>query len=74
MTDAAKDAFIRRRVIVNTASNYVAKIMTLGIWFFLTPFLLRQLGASDYGLWSRRAAWWRPRCGFTWDSASWPSY
>jgi O-antigen/teichoic acid export membrane protein len=51
MTDAAKDAFIRRRVIVNTASNYVAKIMTLGIWFFLTPFLLRQLGASDYGLW-----------------------
>ncbi len=50
-TDAAKDAFIRRRVIVNTASNYVAKIMTLGIWFFLTPFLLRQLGASDYGLW-----------------------
>ena len=50
-TDAAKDALIRRRVIVNTASNYVAKIMTLGIWFFLTPFLLRQLGASDYGLW-----------------------
>jgi O-antigen/teichoic acid export membrane protein len=49
--DAAKDALIRRRVIVNTASNYVAKIMTLGIWFFLTPFLLRQLGASDYGLW-----------------------
>jgi O-antigen/teichoic acid export membrane protein len=50
-TDAAKDAFIRRRVIVNTASNYVAQILTLGIWFFLTPFLLRQLGASDYGLW-----------------------
>jgi len=50
-TDAAKDAFIRRRVIVNTASNYVAKILTLGVWFFLTPFLLRQLGVSDYGLW-----------------------
>ena len=50
-TDAAKDAFIRRRVIVNTASNYVAQILTLGVWFFLTPFLLRQLGASDYGLW-----------------------
>ena len=50
-TDAAKDAFIRRRVIVNTASNYVAKILTLGVWFFLTPFLLRKLGASDYGLW-----------------------
>ena len=49
--DAAKDAFLRRRVIVNTASNYVAKILTLGVWFFLTPFLLRQLGASDYGLW-----------------------
>jgi O-antigen/teichoic acid export membrane protein len=50
-TDAAKDAFLRRRVIVNTASNYVAKILTLGVWFFLTPFLLRELGASDYGLW-----------------------
>ncbi len=50
-TDAEKDAFIRRRVIVNTASNYVAKILTLGVWFFLTPFLLRELGANDYGLW-----------------------
>jgi O-antigen/teichoic acid export membrane protein len=50
-TDAAKDTFIRRRVIVNTASNYAAQILTLVIWFFLTPFLLRQLGASDYGLW-----------------------
>lgn len=50
-TDAAKDAFIRRRVIVNTVSNYAAKVLTLGVWFFLTPFLLRQLGASDYGLW-----------------------
>ena len=49
--DAAKDVFIRRRVIVNTASNYVAKFLTLGVWFFLTPFLLRQLGDSDYGLW-----------------------
>ncbi len=49
--DAAKDAFLRRRVIVNTASNYLAKILTLGVWFFLTPFLLHQLGASDYGLW-----------------------
>lgn len=48
---AEKDAFIRRRVIVNTASNYVAKILTLSVWFFLTPFLLRQLGANDYGLW-----------------------
>lgn len=49
--DAEKDAFIRRRVIVNTASNYVAKILTLSVWFFLTPFLLRQLGINDYGLW-----------------------
>jgi O-antigen/teichoic acid export membrane protein len=49
--DVSKDTFIRRRVIVNTASNYVAKILTLGVWFFLTPFLLRQLGANDYGLW-----------------------
>ncbi len=50
-TDATKDARLRRRVMVNTASNTVAQVFTLGIWFFLTPFLLQQLGASDYGLW-----------------------
>lgn len=46
----AKTSAIRRRVLVSTLSNYVGKVFTLGIWFFLTPFILRQLGATDYGL------------------------
>jgi O-antigen/teichoic acid export membrane protein len=51
VSDTTKDAVIRRRVLLNTLSNYVGQVFTLGIWFFLTPFLLRQLGASAYGLW-----------------------
>ena len=49
--DTAKNTLIRRRVVYSTASNYGAKIITLSIWFFLTPFILRQLGPSGYGLW-----------------------
>ncbi len=45
-----KSTVIRRRVVVSTLSNYVGKVFTLGIWFFLTPFILSQLGATDYGL------------------------
>lgn len=46
-----KDATIRRRVLVGTASNYLGKLVTLAVWFFLTPFILKRLGESDYGLW-----------------------
>lgn len=49
--EANKDKTIRTQVLRNTLSNIVGKVVTLGVWFFLTPFLLRQLGASDYGLW-----------------------
>ena len=49
--DTAKDTVIRRHVLRSTASNYGAKLITLGIWFLLTPFILHQLGPSGYGLW-----------------------
>ena len=49
--DVAKDRLIRQRVVRGTASNYVGKVLTLGTWFLLTPFILRQLGANSYGLW-----------------------
>jgi O-antigen/teichoic acid export membrane protein len=49
--DPAKDAVIRRHVLRSTASNYGAKLITLGTWFLLTPFILHQLGPSGYGLW-----------------------
>lgn len=47
-----KSAAIRRRMVISTLSNYVGKVYTLGVWFFLTPFILRQLGATDYGLYA----------------------
>jgi O-antigen/teichoic acid export membrane protein len=48
---ASSSPSIRRRVIVNTLTNYISKFFTLGAWFFLTPFMLRVLGPSDYALW-----------------------
>jgi O-antigen/teichoic acid export membrane protein len=50
-TPPAKDKQIRSQVLRNTISNTIGKVVTLGVWFFLTPFLLHQLGASDYGMW-----------------------
>ena len=49
--DSIKDTQIRRSVLVGVTSNYAGKLINLGVWFFLTPFLLRHLGASAYGLW-----------------------
>ena len=49
--DAAKDALIWQRALRNVVSNYFGAFITLGIGFFLTPFILRQLGASGFGLW-----------------------
>ena len=42
-----KTQIIFRQVLINTLSNYGGKIVTLGIWFFLTPFILNRLGQSD---------------------------
>jgi O-antigen/teichoic acid export membrane protein len=49
--DAEKDRLIRWRILRGTGSNYLGKVITLATWFFLTPFILHRLGASDYGLW-----------------------
>jgi O-antigen/teichoic acid export membrane protein len=50
-TEAAPEGRLRRGVVLNTLTNYANKILTLGVWFFLTPFLVRKLGDSEYGLW-----------------------
>jgi len=50
-TDAAADRVIARRVARGAATNYADKIIALGIGFFLTPFILRHLAATGYGLW-----------------------
>jgi O-antigen/teichoic acid export membrane protein len=49
---AAPDTLIRSRVLRNTVSNYIGKVLTLGIFFFLTPFILHQLGPNTFGLWT----------------------
>jgi O-antigen/teichoic acid export membrane protein len=36
----------------STASNLASRLVMLGTWFFLTPFMVHQLGESEYGLWA----------------------
>ncbi len=50
-SDPAKDSQLRRHVFRNTLSNYAGKFFILGVWFFLTPFLVHRLGSQIYGLW-----------------------
>lgn len=49
--EAKKNEQLTWRVFSNTLSNYAGKIVTLGVGFFLTPFLVHQLGPATYGLW-----------------------
>jgi O-antigen/teichoic acid export membrane protein len=42
---------INRQVLLNSLSNFIGKSINIVSWFFLTPFILGQLGASVYGLW-----------------------
>jgi O-antigen/teichoic acid export membrane protein len=43
---------IRHQALFNAASNYVGKFAALAVWFFLTPFILHELGDDNYGLWA----------------------
>lgn len=36
----------------NTTANYAGTIIVTGIGFFITPFLVRELGATQYGIWA----------------------
>jgi O-antigen/teichoic acid export membrane protein len=49
---AGKDALIRRRVFNAIFTNWASKVVTLAIRFFLTPFILHRLGATEFGLWA----------------------
>jgi O-antigen/teichoic acid export membrane protein len=42
---------IRSHVFRSTASNLVGQAVILGTGFFLAPFVLHRVGATDYGLW-----------------------
>lgn len=47
----SKDVLIRQRILRSAATSYVGRIVTMVTWLLLTPFLLHQLGPSQYGLW-----------------------
>jgi O-antigen/teichoic acid export membrane protein len=40
-----------RYVFINSVSNYIGRIVNMGTWLVLTPFILNQLGDQVYGLW-----------------------
>ena len=42
---------IARHLLRSTASNVAGQLVVLGVWFALTPFMVHQLGAANYGLW-----------------------
>jgi O-antigen/teichoic acid export membrane protein len=52
MVKESKKSTVVRHVFLSGLSNYVGKIVNLGIGFVLTPFILSQLGDSIYGLWA----------------------
>jgi O-antigen/teichoic acid export membrane protein len=50
MKDESRRNKVARHVVLSSLSNYIGKIINLGVWFVLTPFILAQLGESLYGL------------------------
>jgi O-antigen/teichoic acid export membrane protein len=48
---AGQNSPLGRRVIFSTAANYVGRFTGFLSGFLLTPFLVRHLGPSAYGLW-----------------------
>ena len=52
MVNETKLPSIVRHVFLSSLSNYIGKLVNLGLWFVLTPFILSQLGDRAYGLWA----------------------
>ncbi|MEL6447903.1 MAG: oligosaccharide flippase family protein [Pseudomonadota bacterium] len=42
---------MKRRLILNTASNYALFVLQIAVAFIMTPLYVRYLGLRDYGLW-----------------------
>lgn len=49
--DHDEDAGLVRHLLTSTFANYAGQIVILLVWFFLTPFILDRIGATQYGLW-----------------------
>lgn len=50
--EATTDAAMSRRVLRGAIGNYLERAVWLGTYVFLTPFIVRRLGATDFGLWT----------------------
>jgi len=48
--EQSKHAGIQRQVALGAASNYAGQFINLGVWFVLTPIIVRHLGV-EYSLW-----------------------
>ncbi len=40
------------RIARSTISSVAGRLVTFGVWFFLTPVILHGVGATSYGLWA----------------------
>ncbi len=47
----SSSAQVHRRLTLNTISNVSRYVLSIGIAFYLTPFIVRTLGDSIYGFW-----------------------
>ena len=47
-----KTTAIRRQVALGTVANYAGRTVILGVWFVVTPVILRDLGTTQFGLWA----------------------
>jgi O-antigen/teichoic acid export membrane protein len=52
VANETKRPSVVRHVLLSSLSNYIGKLISLGLWFVLTPFILSQLGDRAYGLWA----------------------
>ena len=39
----------RKQTILNMVSSFISQLLSLGISFFLTPYIVSKLGAAAYG-------------------------
>jgi O-antigen/teichoic acid export membrane protein len=51
MKDDKNIGLFKQRILINTVSNYIGRVINLAVWVILTPFILLNLGTTTYGLW-----------------------
>ena len=47
----AREVILARRVVRAAASNVTGRLLSIFVWFLLTPVILHAIGSDAYGLW-----------------------